>query len=91
MKTHKFRLGKYHISEEILEGCTDIPGDPPKLWLTAPPGDSYRAFAVHMHEALHANGCPDSYLHSDGGHDCNEQVARYMWRWLKEKGFKCVE
>jgi hypothetical protein len=84
MKTHTFRLGKYRIEFcSRIYGCTDVPGDE-DLTMLIQEGNDYAAFSTALHEAMHAEGIPDKYMHTKEGESDTERLARFMWRWVKE-------
>lgn len=82
MKTHTFRNGTYSVSEAgAIDGVCDIPDDgKDSLSMIILSGDSFRALNSALHEALHADGYPDKYLHDKEGYSDTERVARFLWR-----------
>lgn len=85
MKTHTFRLGKYHISMcSRIDGVTDCPTK--KKWkdqykeILLIDGNDFKAFNAHLHEGLHAEGIPDKYLHDKSGCSDTERLTRFLWR-----------
>lgn len=85
MKTHKFHHGRYRIDRAKLDGVCDIPGEPSAtMQMIIPPGKTFAAFHAALHEALHADDCPISYVHR-GGVDGTKNLARFLWRLIKEK------
>ena len=88
VKTHTFRLGRYVISQEDapLLGLCDIPDNYSTLRIIIQDGNDYQALSTALHEALHAEGIPDKYLHDEEGYSDTERVARFLWRlgWRKK-------
>ena len=87
MKTHTFNGYRYYIEEcNGLDGMCDIP-EPPgsneKYQMFILDGNDFRAFASALHESLHASGFNAKDL--DGDIDKSKDVARFLWRWLKER------
>jgi len=84
MKTHTFRHGKYRIEYcSRIYGCTDVPGDE-DLTMLLVDGKDYAAFSTALHEAMHADGIPDEFMHTAEGESDTERLSRFMWRWIKE-------
>ncbi len=79
VKTHKFRLGKYHIKETSngLDGCCDIPSNQLELFILE--GNSCKSLYVAIHEFMHAEGIPDKYLENDGD-DSAQRIGKVLWR-----------
>ena len=80
MKTHTFRHGTYSISEcSKIEGVCDVP-DEDSLAIIIIANNDFRSLNSALHEALHADGIPDKYLHDADGCSDTERVARFLWR-----------
>ena len=94
VKTHKFKLGKYNIDfTGKLYGDTVTPhgiknGKPfnycwkdckKTMWIgiTKSPLEDLDTI---LHEALHAQGIPDKYLHDKNGDSETIMVSRFLWR-----------
>ncbi len=78
VKTQTFKLGKYEITEidtQIL-GLCDTPSE--KLGMMIPSGNTQEALWVTLHEASHAEGVLDKYLHGD--RDFTVHQAKLLWR-----------
>jgi hypothetical protein len=84
IKYHTFKLGKYKIEfTHRIEAVTDVPVDDwdnteKVMLLTKKKG--IRGLDNALHEALHAEGVPDEYLHDDEGYSITRRVARFLWR-----------
>ncbi len=90
LRTHTFKLGKYtiHVGGAVM-GCCDMPSDGKKLLhMHILDGNSLEALDVTMHEAMHAMGIPDRYLHGVFGESITKPLARFLWRlgWRKVDG-----
>ena len=82
MKTHTFRLGKYHVTVAPgYDGSCDIPGDE-DLGIFILEGNTRKALNTAVHETMHAEGIPDKFVH-DGSPD---RIASFLWRlgWRKK-------
>jgi len=82
VRTHTFRLGRYYLefSKNGWDGVCDTPGgEDHKLEMSVISGDSQRALRSQLHEALHAEKIPDSFLH-DKEWDMCDNIARFLWR-----------
>tara|TARA_Y100000310_G_scaffold155934_1_gene155375 strand:+ start:1432 stop:1710 length:279 start_codon:yes stop_codon:yes gene_type:complete len=84
VKTHTFKLGRYHISFCCgIDGVCDVPDS--KKWkdcrhdMIILEGGSYNALHSALHEAMHAEGIPDKYVHAEEG-DSVRRIARFLWR-----------
>jgi len=87
VKTHTFRLGTYHIEQDHgIEGICDVPPWGHKSMIILD-GDDFRAFNCALHEAMHAEGIPDRYIHDGDGNSDTERIARFLWRL----GYRKVE
>ena len=89
VRTHTFALGKYDITQfkGYIDGVCDLPNDNTKrLGMMIPDGDDLNTLDATLHEALHASGVPDKYLHDKDGYSKTEPIARFLWRlgWRKE-------
>ena len=91
LKTHTFKLGKYHIQQTTgIFGMTDTPvvgtWKSDKHQMMVHEGNSLTALESAIHEALHAEGIPDKYLHDKNGDTDTERIARFIWRlgWRRE-------
>ena len=85
VKTHSFKLGKYHISEgDGWVGSCDCPDNYSTLRMQVLRGKTAKALACQLHEAMHAEGCPDKFLHRDDGDPC-DNIARFLVRmgWVR--------
>jgi len=93
VKTHSFRLGKYRINlcSEII-GLCDIPDDGKNqvLDMHILTGNSIKALNSALHEALHAEGVSDKFLHDKEGYEDTDRLARFLWRlgWRNKEGEK---
>ena len=86
MKTHTFLGGRYHIEyADRIDGVCDVAGvddDPLEMLILS--GSDLRAFHSALHEALHAHGVPDRYIHDRDGCANTWSMARFLWRRVKE-------
>jgi len=85
VKTHTFKLGKYHIIEANgLDGVTDCPDEDKwencKHEMFILEGNSFAALHCALHEALHAEGVTDDYLHDKDGYADTYRLAKFLWR-----------
>ena len=85
IKTHTFKLGTYTIDQtERINGICDTPD--PTSWKKATKemliieGADLRALHSALHEALHADGIPDEYIHDKDGCADTMRIARFLWR-----------
>ena len=88
VKTHTFRMGTYHIDEtDAIEGYCDIPNEYYALRMMIMAGNDYKAFASALHEAMHAEGIPNKYVHDGEGYSGTERIAKFLWRlgWRRRK------
>ncbi len=77
VKTHTFRFGKYTIDEAPgLYGCCDVPGMDHDLGMTLLSGSTCKALIIAIHEAMHAEGVPDRYVHDL----TPDRIGRFLWR-----------
>jgi len=86
VRTHTFKNGKYKIIEAVsIDGICDLPGDGP-MEMTVLAGNSLRSLQSILHESLHANGLPSTYL--DGDYDVTHKIAKLLlrmgWRRTEE-------
>ena len=80
VRSHKFHLGKYRIKEgRGWVGRADVPDNYNTLRMEVLTGRSVEALACQIHEALHAEGCKDAFLHRAEGDPC-ENIARFLVR-----------
>jgi len=80
LRTHTFKLGKYVISEgDGWVGSCDIPDQYTTLRMQVQTGKSVKALSCQIHEALHAEGCHDKFVHRDGVDPC-DNIARFLVR-----------
>jgi hypothetical protein len=85
VKTHTFRLGKYDIEEaRRIDGVCDVPGEGHGMLILD--GNDFKALNSALHEAMHAEGIPDRYLHDSDGCSDTERLARFLWRLGYRKG-----
>ena len=85
VKTHTFKLGKYKVREGYgWVGLCDQPSRSNALYIETLAGRDVKALACQIHEALHAEGCADSFLHQDV--DPCDNIARFLVRmgWVRE-------
>ena len=80
IKTHTFRLGKYHIDQDKVEGLCDIPDKYNTLHMIIRDGNDFKALSSALHEAMHADGIPNRYVHTKEGYSDTERIARFLWR-----------
>lgn len=87
IKTHTFRLGRYRIEFCYrIDGVCDTPNDDDEdLTMLLLDGSDFKAFNSALHEAMHADGIDDKYLHDKEGYSDTERLAKFMWRWVQEK------
>ena len=85
IRTHAFKLGKYHINLcGGLDGCADTPDN--TKWkdsrhdMYVLDGSDIRSLHCQLHEAMHADGYPDSLLHDKEGFPDTWKLARFLWR-----------
>ena len=79
VRTHRFTLGKYRILEgDGWDGVCDTPSDDDTLEVRVLSGRGQRALRSQIHEFLHAEDCPDSFLHRDD--DPCDNLARILIR-----------
>lgn len=72
-----------YVEKGRLDGYCDVPDEPgrePKLGMCVIDGDDVRALNSQLHEALHAIGVPDRYLHDEDGNEATTSLARFIWR-----------
>ena len=86
IKTHTFKLGKYHIIFcDGLDGVTDTPTTA-KSWQRTKKemhildGKDLKALHCALHEAMHANKIADKYIHDKSGYPSTWEIARFLWR-----------
>lgn len=80
IKSHTFRLGKYSIMMAgSIDGVCDTPAEN-SLGMVILDNDDFRSLNSALHEALHAEGIPDRYLHDEDGYSDTERIARFLWR-----------
>ena len=81
MKTHTFRLGKYriHLTGKI-EGVCDTPNTDKTLDMIILDGNDFKALNSAIHEAMHAEGIHDKYLHDKDGYSDTDRITRFIWR-----------
>ncbi len=93
IKTHTFRLGRYRIEfTDKLYGLTDIPSaienkkpvnytwkDSTKDIIIVLSG-GLEELDTCLHEALHAEGIPNNYLHDKNGESTTMRLSRFLWR-----------
>ena len=87
VKTHTFKLGKYYIDQsDPIYGLCDTPNNYKRLHMIILDGDDLMALSSALHEAMHAEGISDKYLHGDK--DSSENIARFLWRlgYRKQRG-----
>jgi len=80
LKTHTFRLGKYYVEIDKCEGFCDQPNSYHKLHIQILKNDGFKGLSSAIHEALHAEGIPDRFLHKEDGTSDTERIARFLWR-----------
>ena len=80
VKTHTFRLGKYHIDIDKCEGFCDVPDQYTRLHMIILKDNGIKGLASALHEAMHAEGIPDKYIHDKDGYSDTERLARFLWR-----------
>ena len=87
VRTHTFRNGKYYIDQDRVEGYCEIPDEDNKLHMIILPGDDLKTLASSLHEAMHANGIPNRYVHDKEGYCTTDTIARFLWRlgWRRTK------
>ena len=84
MKTHTFRFGRYRVTVGApYAGYCEVPSKSKILDMWIEEGNTLSALDTAIHEAMHAEGISDSYVH-DGSPD---RIARFLWRlgWRKKK------
>ncbi len=94
VKTHKFKLGKYKIEfVDKLYGYADAPhtfkdGKPinycwedmsKEMWIIDT-GNDYEELDTLVHEALHAEGIPDEFIHDKEGNSDTYRLSKFLWR-----------
>ena len=90
VKTHTFKLGKYHI--DIcggVQGLCDVPDRDNEAWrdtrkeMTILEGNTLEALEVATHESFHAEDIPEKFTHRDSP----ERIAKFLWRlgWRKRQ------
>ena len=84
MKTHTFKMGKFYLEYvNRIDGITELPdvkGCPCKRSICIVNGGGYRELSTSLHEAMHADGIPDEYLHKRDGTSDTERIAKFLWR-----------
>lgn len=82
IKTHTFRLGKYKIIQinEPIYGVCDIPDEDDNLEMMIPAGNDLNSLQTALHEAMHADGIKDKYIHNEDGSCDVGRLARCLWR-----------
>ena len=87
VKTHTFKLGRYCIYfTKKIGGVADIPDKRKESWknqkkemiIVNEPG--IEGLDNILHEALHASGISDEYLHDKNGDSVTRPIARFIWR-----------
>ena len=80
VKTHTFRLGTYHVEQDsrIFGWCDVPPWDYKSMCI--PDGNDLEALDGAIHEAMHAEGIPDRYVHNKDGDSDTKRIARFLWR-----------
>ena len=80
IKTHTFRFGKYQVAQASrIDGVCDTPNDDTKGMVILD-GNDFRSLNSALHEAMHAEGIPDEYIHDKEGFSDTERIARFLWR-----------
>jgi len=83
MKTHTFKLGKFILDfVDRIDGITDTPdvkGEDNRYICIVESG-GYRELSTVLHEAMHADGIPDCYLHKADDTSDTERIAKFIWR-----------
>ena len=82
MKSHTFRLGKFVLEfVDRIDGITDTPDPESKCtrYICIVESGGYREFSTALHEAMHADGIPDEYMHKDDGTSDTERIAKFLW------------
>ena len=88
MKTHTFNGRKYRIEQTgRIDGVTDVPcdEDDEQLTMLILDGDGLRSLHSAIHEAMHAHGIPDKYIHDKTGDFSTWDIARFIKRWIDER------
>ena len=81
VKTHTFNGRKYYIDfNKSIEGVTDTPEIPERLWMELIEGDDFIAFHSAFHESLEASGFCDKCMHKRDGTPRTIDAARFLWR-----------
>ena len=84
MKSHTFKLGKFTLQlVDRIDGITetpDIEGEYNRRICIVKSG-GYRELSSALHEALHADGIHDDYLHKPDGTSDTERIAKFLWRY----------
>ena len=81
MKTHTFRNGRYKVSKaDRIDGMCDVPDSGGGLNMLILDGCDFKALNSALHEAMHADGIPDKYLHDGEGYSDTERISRFLWR-----------
>jgi hypothetical protein len=81
IRTHTFNGVTYKIEfADRIDGVCDVPDDETAPEILLVPGKKQRHLNAALHEALHAIGVPDKYLHDEEGFSQTEDVARFLWR-----------
>jgi len=91
VKTHSFRLGQYRINEGgPINGTCEVPApvkDDKYYDMHILEGRDVNALDTAIHEALHAEGIPDKYIHLKDGSSDTHRIALFLWRlgWRKRR------
>lgn len=79
--THSFNGVLYHLDfPTTIEGVTDTPEAPKKLYMEILAGNDFKAFHSAFHESLEGSGFCDKCLHKKDGTPNTIDAARLLWR-----------
>ena len=80
VRSATFNGKKYKVSwTGWIGGVTDVDG-PGEREILLIEGDEFKHFSSALHEALHAAGIPDKYLHQRDGDSKTDDIAKFLWR-----------
>lgn len=82
IKTHKFKGKTFAIDFDNFKNIYGLTCQSDTLVIQS--GVELKAIDSLLHEALHAMGIPDSYLHKDDGSTNTLDLSKFVQRWIKE-------
>lgn len=83
IKHHKFNGKKYYIEFNDFKTTYGLQSDG-ATFLMIQDGVDIKAIDSLIHEAMHAMGIPDEYVHKDNGTTNTMDIAKFIQRWIKQ-------